>query len=83
MERAKNGINTETEDSLLGSLGAGTKKAKITNAPHMSKYNNTHIENIAMPCPMCIVAKNRIETFNVYEIRSFGHHLSSSHGMER
>jgi hypothetical protein len=83
MEKAKNGINTESEDSILRSLGTGTKKTKITNAPDLSQFSNTHIENMAMPCPMCIVAKNRIETFNVYEIRSFGHHLSISHGMER
>ena len=80
MERAKNGINTETEDSILGSLGTGTKKENVS---HVSQFSNTHIENIAMPCPICIVAKNRIETFNVYEIRSLGHHLSISHGMER
>jgi hypothetical protein len=36
-----------------------------------------------MPCPMCLVAKNRIEAFNVHEIRRFEHHLSISHGMEK
>jgi len=78
MEKIKNGLSAE--DSILRSLGTATKKAKMMN---VSQFSNTHIENLAMPCPMCIFAMNRIEVFNVHEIRSFEHHLSISHGMER
>jgi len=41
------------------------------------------MESIAMPCPMCLVAKRRIEGFDVVEIRNFEEHLYFSHGMER
>ena len=75
MKKAKNGIGIDAADSIFRSLGTGTAKAKI--------FSNMHIENLAMPCPMCLVAKNRIEAFNVHEIRSFEHHLSISHGMEK
>ena len=78
MGKIKNGISAD--DSILRSLGTATKKTKIMN---VSQFSNTHIENLAMPCPMCIFAKNRIEVFNVHEVRSFEHHLSISHGMER
>jgi hypothetical protein len=77
------GISTETVDSILRSLGTGTKKAKLMDAPYMPQFSNSYIENLAMPCPMCLVAKNHIEAFNVHEIRSFEHHLSISHGMGR
>ena len=50
---------------------------------NVSQFSNSRIENLAMPCPMCIFAKNRIDAFNVHEVRSFEHHLSISHGMER
>jgi hypothetical protein len=41
------------------------------------------MESLAMPCPMCLVAKRRIEGFDAEEIRSFEEHLYLSHGLER
>jgi hypothetical protein len=46
-------------------------------------FSNLHIESIAMPCPMCLVAKRKIEIFSREEIRSFEEHLFCSHGMTR
>jgi len=46
-------------------------------------FSNLHIESVAMPCPMCLVAKRKIEVFSAEEIRSFEEHLFYSHGMVR
>ncbi len=41
------------------------------------------MESVAMPCPACLVAKRKMDSFDVQEIRHFEEHLYFSHGMER
>ena len=49
MNKVTSEISSEIVDSILRSLGTGTTKTKI--------FSNARIDNLAMPFPMCILAK--------------------------
>jgi hypothetical protein len=57
--------------------------SKICTARSDLTFSNKHFDSVAMPCPACLVARRRVESFNVTEIRNYEMHLTVSHGMER
>jgi hypothetical protein len=36
-----------------------------------------------MPCPACVAAKNRIESYNPVDVRMYEIHLITFHGLEK
>jgi len=65
---------------MLGLIRTGSK---ICTARSDLTFSNTRFESVAMPCPACLVAKRRVESFDVVEIRNYEMHLTLSHGMEK
>jgi hypothetical protein len=48
----------------------------------MAFYNNK-IDAIAMPCPVCEVARKKLDKLSSAETRKFELHLKHDHGMEK